>query len=198
MRTRRSPGAAPAPRRRPGRRRRGRRAGCPAGSPPRTAPRGRRTRSPACRLTGSMRGEGRPRATRIRASRPGVDEAEAVPALVVAQRQPDQALPVARRSGRRAGARSCALDEILEIGPVGGGEEGEALEERVAVRECRRRSRSCWWRSTGPWRPSGLVSSFGLQDRPHEGVRGQVGPRGRCRRSACPNRRFSPIVAWRL
>ena len=55
-------------------------------------------------------------------------------ALAVAQREADQALPVPRRLGAAA-ALGVALDEILEIGAVGRREEGEALEERMAVRD---------------------------------------------------------------
>ena len=97
------------------------------------------------------------------------------------------------RSGRCAAARSCGRRDP-------GNRAGRRRRRRRSARRAAirpgspRRSRSCWWRSTGPSGPSGLVSSLASRI-----ARTKGWPARRSSRKASPigfpNSRFSPIVA---
>ena len=80
-------------------------------------------------------------------------------ALAVAQREPDQALPVPRRFGAAPALGAAPLDEVLEIGAVGRREEREALEERVPVRDVGEDLDHAAWRSRARSAASGFVRS---------------------------------------
>ena len=129
-------------------------------------------------------GEDRPARRRAAPRSRVVDEAEAVPALAVAQREADQALPVPRRLGAAAALAAGARRDPRNRG-------GRRRRRRRSARRaggrpgCRRRSRSCCVAIDRPIAASGFVSSSASRIARTKGCDGEVRPPGRCRRSAC-------------
>src|SRR5215211_9443221 len=94
-------------------------------------------------------------------------------ALHVAEGEPDQPLPVARRL-RAAPAFAPAFEQILDVAALRGGEERETVEQRMPVRNAGEDlDHAGGDGGAHPDKRPGQI--LGLQDGLYEGVRGQAG-----------------------